>query len=361
MRVLALVTDAYGGYGGIAQYNRDLIDALATRDDVQSIDVLARIAPLPVPPMQGKIRNHPPRKSRLAYSLTCAGLGLARTPQIVFNGHLYHGPLATRLARASGARLISQLHGIEMWGDIGPKHLAPLVQSDLVLCVSRDTRQRLLSLAPEMESRSFVLPNMVGPDFKPGEREIARRRFGLDDEKVILTVARLDSRDSYKGHDTIIRMLPEIARDHDGRVRYLIAGDGDDQARLQQLARDFGVEDLTIFLGRVPADSLPDLYRAADVFAMPSTGEGFGIVYLEAMACGTPAIGLNTRGAADAFADGELGSCVSAEDFPHTLRMALAAPKPDPRTLSDRVHARFGRQAFRRNLDEILARLRPND
>jgi phosphatidyl-myo-inositol dimannoside synthase len=361
VRVLALVTDAYGGYGGIAQYNRDLIDAMATRVDVRSIDVVPRVAPLPVPQLQEKIRNHRARKSRLSYSLACARLGLAKAPQVIFNGHLYHGPLAAQLAKVTGARLISQLHGTEIWGDVGPRHLAPLIQSDLVLCVSRNTQRRFLSLAPGMEDKTFVLSNMVGLDFRPGDREAARHRFGLEDEKVILTVARLDRQDSYKGHDRIIRMLPDLARERDERVRYLIAGQGDDQPRLEQLARELGVENLTVFLGRVPADTLPDLYRAADVFAMPSTGEGFGIVYLEAMACGTPAIGLDAGGAADAFAEGELGWCVSAEDFPRTLRTALASPRPDPQALSDRVHARFGRQAFRKSVDAALGRLTHND
>ncbi len=358
--MLALATDAYGGYGGIAQYNRDLIEALAARDEIRSIDVAVRTAPLDVPRLHEKVRQHPAKQSRLQYSLACAGLGLMRRPQIVLNGHLFHGPLAAQLANWTGAKLISQLHGTEVWGAIAQKHLLPLARSDLVLCVSRDTRQRLLALSPFLEERAFVLPNMVGPEFSPGDREKARRRFGLREEKVILTVARLDGRGGYKGHDRIIRMLPALSKEYNGSIRYLIAGQGEDRPRLEGLANELGVSELTVFLGRIAAEDLPDLYRASDLFAMPSTGEGFGIVYLEAMACGTPAIGLDIGGVADALADGDFGWCTSPEEFPGVLRKALSTPMPNRQNLSEKVHARFGQQAFRKRVGDALRTLNVN-
>ncbi len=92
--------------------------------------------------------------------------------------------------------------------------------------------------------------------------------------------------------------------------------------------------------------SLVDAYRAADVFVMPSTGEGFGIVFLEAMACGTPALGLDADGSRDALADGALGAVVSEAELPNAIAHLLVAPRPDPWELHERVHGRFGRPAF---------------
>jgi phosphatidylinositol alpha-1,6-mannosyltransferase len=354
MRMLALMTDAYGGYGGIAQYNRDFIEAAAEMDSIKSIDVAVRIAPLADGSPPSKARQHKPRHSRIQYALQSASLAAARRPQLVFSGHLYHGSLARMIAKVTGAKLVSQVHGTEVWGRIQPGHLAALNASDVVLCVSQHTRSQVLSKAPELHDRLVVLPNMVGPQFNPGDRSAARAKFGLRGEKVILTVGRLEASEGYKGHDRILQLLPSLRREFTPAVRYYIVGEGSDRGRLERMARELGVADQVVFLGRISHDDLLQVYRAANVFAMPSTGEGFGIVFLEAMACGTPAIGLDVGGAADSLAHGELGLCVSMDAFPSALRRALLDGEPDPIKLSNRVHSRFGRAAFKDRLEHTL-------
>ncbi len=90
---------------------------------------------------------------------------------------------------------------------------------------------------------------------------------------------------------------------------------------------------------------------------MPSTGEGFGIAFLEAMASGTPALGLDAAGARDALADGELGSLVSEADLPRALDRALSTPRPDPQALAEQVRIRFGSGAFAANVGRVVDRL----
>lgn len=356
MNILSLVTDAFGGYGGIAQYNQDFIGALASLNGAGAIHVLSRLAPDPPSDLPDHTRQYPAVRNKFAYSLAAVGLAAKIRPDIVFCGHLYHGPLAARVARLHGARLISQLHGTEIWPPLKPAHLAPLVRSDLVLCVSADTRDRYLTKGGNESDNAAVVHNTVGDQFQPGDREAARARFGLGDATAILTVARIDKVDRYKGHDRIIDALAGLRAG--GRdVVYLIAGVGDDQPRLEDRARSHGVSEHVRFLGKVPHDALPDLYRAADLFAMPSTGEGFGIAFIEAMACGTPAIGLAVAGAVDALAEGELGWCVSETDFPGALTQALAADRPDPARLHAAVQDRFGAQAFRARLGHALGAL----
>ena len=126
---------------------------------------------------------------------------------------------------------------------------------------------------------------------------------------MLLTVGRMDARERYKGHDRVIEALPQlVAAGHD--VIYVVVGEGDDVDRLKVSAVEAGVADRVRFIGAVGRETLVDAYRMADLFVMPSTGEGFGIAFLEAMACGTPALGLAIAGAADALADGELGTVV---------------------------------------------------
>jgi phosphatidylinositol alpha-1,6-mannosyltransferase len=176
----------------------------------------------------------------------------------------------------------------------------------------------------------------------------------LGDEVVVLTVARLDAREGYKGHDRVITESAKQIRSG-RRLTYLIAGVGGDRPRLEALARELGIAPHIRFLGKVPGPDLPGLYEAADLFALPSTGEGFGIAFLEAMACGTPAIGLAVGGAPDALGDGELGYCVSPDEFPAAFASALDAPRPA--NLSESVRARFGFHAYRERLKQALALL----
>ena len=351
--VLALVGEAYGAGGGIAQYNRDLIGALA--ETGREVHILPRggEAPGALPP---RVRQAPAIFGRRAYALRATRAALAERPQVIFCGHLFMAPLAAFAARLCGARLIVQLHGIEAWATPNPAIRKALEAADLVLCVSRDTRARLLgwsTLAPE---RAVVLANTVGPAFTPGDRAKARARWNLGGERVILSVGRLDSRERYKGQDRVIAALPALKAAGISPL-YLIAGEGDDRPRLESVAKELGVTDQVRFLGVVSDADLPDLYRAADFFALPSTGEGFGIVYLEAMACGTPALGLNVGGAPDALGDGELGTVIEESRLAETLQ-TLLAKRPPPR-LAERVQARFGAAPFRTRVAELMRRLDP--
>src|SRR5206468_303637 len=112
--MLALVTDAFGGRGGIAQYNRDLLGSLADSGMVSSITVLPRHAPDQVSPVTG-IEQTAPRAGRIAYALMALAVMLTRQVDVVFCGHLYMTPLAALIARFKGAKLIVQTHGIEAW------------------------------------------------------------------------------------------------------------------------------------------------------------------------------------------------------------------------------------------------------
>jgi len=353
--MLALVTDGFGARGGIAQYNRDFLSAAAFNGN--EVVVLPRRSGTTASPLPAGLVERPPVPSRARYTLAALREARGRRPGIVFCGHLYHAPLAARIARPAGARLIVQVHGIEVWSDVPARCLRALDAADLVLAVSRDTRRRVLTLSSIAPERVAVINNTVRAEFSPGDRQAARRRFDLGDgARAILTVARLDASEGYKGQDRIIEYLPEL-RQQGIAATYLIAGDGTDRARLERMAQSCGVDAQVRFLGHVPDEALPDLYRAADVFALPSRGEGFGIAFLEAMACGTPAIGLAEGGAPDALGEGTLGACVSADEFPLALMRLIGGDAQAGQNLADAVQARFGQAAFAGQVARQLSRL----
>ena len=169
---------------------------------------------------------------------------------------------------------------------------------------------------------------------------------------MILTVGRLNAAEAYKGYDQIIRAMPRILQEIPN-AHYLIAGKGDDAVRVNSLIDEMGIGSHVTLAGFVPDHELAAHYRMADVFAMPSTGEGFGIVYLESMACGVPVLAGNLDGSVDALAYGELGVLVdprSVDQISSGLIRLLTKQGPEfwykPEALRQEMLSRFSRNAF---------------
>ena len=355
--MLAIVTDAFGGRGGIAQYNRDFLGALAESGEVSSITVVPRLAPdPPLPPKT--IHQTLARSGRIAYSIAALRTAWSRPVDIVFCGHLFMAPLAALIARLKGAKLIVQTHGIEAWPRPSRLQRAAAEAADLVLCVSRYTRAAVLSWAAITPERVLVLPNTVREAFTPGDGSTLRAARARESKRVLLTVGRMDDgqHQRYKGQDRVIAAIPFlVAKGYD--IDYLIVGEGDDRERLEDLAHNVGVSERVHFLGAVGLQSLTEIYRMADLFVMPSSGEGFGIAFLEAMVSGTPTLGLDVAGARDALADGQLGTLASEVELPAAIARVLAAPKPDPYMLAAAARARFGHETFVAGVRVVLNRL----
>jgi phosphatidylinositol alpha-1,6-mannosyltransferase len=353
--VLALVTDAFGGYGGIAQYNRDFLNALAESGTASSVTVLPRHAPQR-DTARAPINQKPARPGRFTYSVIALITAFWQRTDVVFCGHLYMAPLAWLIARLKGAKLVVQMHGIEAWAR--PRHLQRIATeaADLVLCVSRYTRACVVGWAAITPEQVVVVPDTVADRFTPGDSHELRAAWGLEGKRVLLTVGRMASCERYKGHDHVIAAIPGLVR-RGLDVVYLIIGEGDDRARLEEIVRKLGVAERVRFLDAVDQERLVAAYRMADLFLMPSAGEGFGIAFLEAMASGTPALGFDVAGARDALVEGELGTLISEEDDLPDAIARLLATKPDPNALSQAVRARFGQETFYAQVGMTLGRL----
>jgi phosphatidylinositol alpha-1,6-mannosyltransferase len=357
--MLALVPDAYGGRGGIAQYNRDFLGAIAEMNIFSSITVLPRQTLDPPQPPQG-VRQLRAHAGRFGYSVAALRAALVQPVDLVFCGHLFMAPLAVLIARLKGAKLIVQTHGIETWSRPSKPQRAAVEQADLVLSVSRHTRAAVLSWAAIAPERVLVVPNTVREMFTPGDGSAQRAVLGLGDKCVLLTVGRMHPGERYKGHDRVIAAIPQLVkRGHD--ICYLVVGEGDDRPRLEALAVQVGVSDRVKCLGATEPQTLSEIYRAADLFVMPSTGEGFGVTFLEAMASGTPALGLDVAGARDALGEGELGIAVSENEVPTAIARLLDEPKRNSGALAAATRARFGRETFAAGVSIVWSRLMEAD
>jgi phosphatidylinositol alpha-1,6-mannosyltransferase len=312
-RILALVGDAYGARGGIARYNRDLFGALSAAG--AEILVLPRLGDAADLVLPSGVRQRPAIFGRVGFALASLLAAWRHRPvDVVFCGHVFMAPLAVLLARRLGARYWLQAHGTDIWNDRRDHVRRAIEAADQVTTVSRGTRRRLLGWVDIAPERVRVLPNTVDERFVPGPpSEALRQRLQPGPGPILLTVGRLAASERYKGHELIFAALPALRR-HFPDLVHLVAGEGDDRARLEARANELAGGDAVRFLGYVSDEDLPDLYRLADLFVMPSSEEGFGIVYLEAAACGLRVIGGAGGGSSDAIPDERVGELVGPAD-----------------------------------------------
>ncbi|MBK5915543.1 glycosyltransferase family 4 protein [Rhodocyclus purpureus] len=334
MNILFLATDAYGGHGGIAYYNRCLAEALAEIPSVEQVTLLPRIvkeAPAGIPDKVSFKAEAAGSKGRYLRALAAQWV---KPCDLVICGHINLLPLATAYSLAKRVPLVLQVHGIDVWQAPNALRQACLKRVSAIWSVSQFTRDRMNTWAKRPLTLYTLTPNTYHPErygMAP-KRPDMLQHYGLQGKKVILTLARLDPRERYKGVDEVIEALPTLLLQQPD-LCYLVAGDGDDKARLIAKAKSLGVAEQVVFAGYVPEAEKADLLRLADVFAMPGRGEGFGIVYLEAMACGVPVVGSQLDGSRDALKNGELGQLVDPDepaDLRRGLLQALEAPRQIP-------------------------------
>jgi glycosyltransferase involved in cell wall biosynthesis len=250
-----------------------------------------------------------PRRIRTpAFAAGVAIRALVDRPRLIVVGHLNFAAVLDWLPRGRTPFWIVA-HGIEAWGVERPALKRALSRAECVLSVSRYTERRLVEEQALDPSRVALLPGTFDPGlFRPREPSPAlMARLGVEPgQPVLLTVARLAGEERHKGYDVVLEALPAIRARIPG-VRYVLVGEGVDRGRIEARVRALGLDRCVTLTGSVSDAELPDYYSLCSAFAMPSKREGFGIVYLEALACGRPAIAGDRDGARDALLDGELG------------------------------------------------------
>ncbi|MBW4643320.1 MAG: glycosyltransferase family 4 protein [Goleter apudmare HA4340-LM2] len=353
--------------GGIQSYIKDIFQAYRELSTNYKAEVFVlRDQPNDENPLQSEnlkfysFQTKSPQMGRIKMVTALLKRLLQERPQHVYCGHIKLAVLIQSLCQPLGIPYTVLTYGKEVWEPLTNQERNALICASSIWAISRYSRDRACVANNLDPNKVKMLPCAIdGDKFTPGSKQGELiEKYGLTNAKVLLTVARLWSGDIYKGVDVTIRALPQIAQVF-SEVKYLVIGRGDDQPRLAQLAKDLGVSDRVVFAGFVTTEELIAHYRLADAYIMPSQ-EGFGIVYLEAMACGVPVLSGDDDGSADPLQDAKLGWRV-----PHRDPNAVAAACIEMLTgndqrcngqwLREQAIAIFGMDAFQVRLQELLS------
>jgi asparagine synthase (glutamine-hydrolysing) len=262
-------------------------------------------------------------------------------------------------------RLILLTHGIEAWVPFTGFKKQMLLKCDQILSVSRFTKDALVQLNHFPANKIQVLNNCLDPflakPLQANKDASLLAKYNLsNDDTVLMTLTRLAFRERYKGYDQVIESLAAL-RKTSPRLKYLIVGkyDRQEKNRLDALLEKWNLTNEVIFTGFVPDEELALHFNLADIYIMPSTKEGFGIVFIESMYYNKPVIAGNKDGSVDALLNGKLGLLVdpgNQEEISESIRKIIADREtymPDRQLLMEN----FSFPVYKEKWRSILARL----
>jgi glycosyltransferase involved in cell wall biosynthesis len=367
MNILFLYINAYSSIGGIQKFNQNFLHALqqlnAADNTIQSLSLSDRIEDFP---SHKDVDYKSAKGSRLTFIVKAIRLSLKA--DVVIIGHInLLFPLILIFKFFSRKKIVLITHGIEIWRPLTFFTRKGLSLIDKIITVSNFTKSKIMEMHHIPNDKIEILWNTLDPKFdtsvKKEKPEYLMQRFGIkSSDKLILTVCRLVAGEKNKGYDKVIQSLKEIKKQIPD-VKYLLAGkyDAAEKERLDIVIKQNELQQQVIFSGYIKTEELPDIYSLCDVFIMPSSKEGFGIVFLEALVKGKPVVAGNKDGSVDALLNGELGLLVDPDN-----EQAIASTLID--VLNGRVDARyydatylhtktldtFGMKAFTHRIHDIL-------
>ena len=286
---------------------------------------------------------------------------------LVVVSHINLWPMV-KLARLAGAsaKFVLLTHGIEVWAPLsGPKRVG-LAAFDRVVTVSHFTKEQLASQGIDPKKISLV-PNAIDPFKLTNPDAIGlQQRLRIDwRSPMLLTVARVAPSEIEKGFYRVMELMPRLLERHPD-LQYIIAGPVAPgmAATIKQKADSLGLANRVLLTGQLTDGQLAACFEKAAVFVMPSTKEGFGIVYLEAAMHGLPVVGLRSGGAPEAVPpapSGWLAEPNQSESLFFAVQAALneaakgeAARNERRMSNTERIEHIFSFTALKTNLEQLI-------
>src|SRR3984957_20254627 len=282
--------------------------------------------------------------------------------RVVLAAHPYLAlPAAWMKSLSPKLKTIVMSHGVEVWNPLPRLRRRALLSADLGLAPSSDTAQKLAEVQGVSSAKIRKLAWPLNPVFlsmadNPAELSLPKN---FPEGRVILTVGRWAASERYKGVDDLIRAVAQLQTKFP-RLCLVAVGDGDDLPRLEKIAGDMEVSESIRFLTNLSREEIAACYARSEIFALPSTGEGFGLVFLEAMAFGKPLVGAARGGITDIIEDRVNGLLVPAGNLKslvdtlarllenESLRMELGQRG------AENVRHRYSFDVFVNDLERIL-------
>ncbi|WP_082780860.1 glycosyltransferase family 4 protein [Cephaloticoccus primus] len=366
MNIVLLAPAIFAQEGGIERLMRLYLKSLceSCRDNEHVYSLALNDSPSPPDSLSAYSNNRLASYNGFNHDklrFTVQALRLARHADLVICGHI-HQLVIARLAQIISPKLRYYLiaHGIDVWRKYTTIERWSLRGADKIFCVSQYTRKQMLRFYSALKpARLEVVSNALDPRLgsvlsTESSRRSARITQSPPSNPIILSVGRLKLDDLYKGFDKLIEAMPQVSREYpDAQLR--IVGTGDALPYLQAIARSLGVDRFVSFVGRLTDEELMREYEACTLFALPSRKEGFGLVYLEAMAYGKPCICANAGGAPEVVAVPDTGLAVeygNISELAEAIIEILRHPR-DPEII--RKHAQqFSYERFRDRLAELI-------
>jgi glycosyltransferase involved in cell wall biosynthesis len=354
-----LVLTAFSNMGGIEKFNRALIKALHDLSKQLHYDV-------DFASMYDEQSNsdYVPANLFKAYKgnrfqFVLKSVLQMRTTTDLLLGHLNLALLGVVYKFFYPAKkLVVICHGIEVFQPLSGLKKKVLQQADNIFAVSTYTRQQLIDQNGIDAEKILVFPNTIDPYFQLpaafSKPVYLKERYGLtENEKVLFTLTRLNSEEGYKGYDKVFKAISRLIKEGHS-LKYILAGKADavESKRIDQLIEELHLQDHVLVTGFVKDEEITDHYLLADLFVMPSKGEGFGIVYLEAMACGLQVIAGNKDGSTEALQFGELGTLIDPDDIDELTKAIekVLQQNNNPKELQQKMLGYFSFEKFKERL-----------